>query len=55
MMNLRRKIIRLLPIWLAECLAKYIATTDSVGKNHYWRLYSDEGAGLLIKKRKSNE
>ena len=49
---MRRRIIRLLPIWLAELLSPYIATTDSVGKNEYWRLYDDEGAGLLIKKRK---
>ena len=48
---MRRRIIRLLPIWLAELLAPYIATTDSIGKNLYWRLYDDDGAGLLIKKR----
>ncbi len=49
---MKRIIIRLLPIWLAELLAPYIATTDSIGKNAYWRFYDDDGAGLLIKKRK---
>ena len=50
---MRRKIIRLLPVWFLEISATWLATgVDTVGKNEYWRFYDDNGAGLLIKKRK---
>ena len=52
---MKRKFIRLLPIWFIELLAPYIATIDTIGKNHYWRLYDDKGAGLLIKKHKKTQ
>lgn len=51
--NLRRFIIQMMPIFLAELLAHYIGTIDTVGKGTYYRLYDSkkhEGAGLLIRR-----
>jgi hypothetical protein len=51
--SLRKFIIQLMPIILAEFLAPYIGTIDSIGKGTYYRLYDSkkhEGAGLLIRR-----
>ncbi len=51
--SLRRFIIRLLPIFIAEWLAPVIASKDSVGTGNYYRLYDAKkplsGAGILIR------
>ena len=51
--SLRRFLVRLLPIFLAELIAPYIGTIDTIGKGTYYRLYDAkkyEGAGLLVRR-----
>lgn len=55
MINMRKFIISLLPIFVARFLAPYIGTLDNIGNSEYWRLYDDNGAGLLIKKKNPNK
>jgi len=51
--SLKRFLVRLLPIFLAELLAPYIGIVDTIGKGTYYRLYDAkkyDGAGLLVRR-----
>ena len=51
--SIKRFLIKLLPIFLAELIAPYISVKDEIGKGVYYRLYDSKkhnGAGLLIRK-----
>lgn len=50
---MKKFLIKLLPIFIAEWLAPYISTKDSIGRYVYYRLYDADkplqGAGILIR------
>ena len=51
--SLKRFLVRLLPIFLAELIAPYIGIIDTIGKGTYYRLYDakkHDGAGLLVRR-----